>query len=237
MTPAILYARFSDRPNAQECESIAAQLEACRNHCAVRGYAIAAEFSDQAMSGGDADRPGLWSAVDVLSRGDVLIVWRLDRLARDVYLSETIQRQVDKSGARIEYVTGGGNDDTPEGELIRRILQAFSEYERKIIAIRTSYAMKRHQANGRKMGGNAPYGFAVDPDDESRLIECPDEQGAITEARRLAEAGHGLRTIARMLAMSGYRPRGDAWRHQTVKSMIEAYRSPSIRGTDTLGAT
>ena len=55
MTDCILYARFSPRRNAGECESIDTQLEALRAHATAQGYTVAGEFRDEAMSGADAD--------------------------------------------------------------------------------------------------------------------------------------------------------------------------------------
>ena len=60
MTQAVIYARFSPRPDAQECDSVAKQRERCRAYCQAHGYDVIAEKHDEDMSGGRADnRPGL----------------------------------------------------------------------------------------------------------------------------------------------------------------------------------
>ena len=69
--------------------------------------------------------------------------------------------------------------DTAQDKLVRTILSALAEYERKVIAARTSAAMLRHQANGRRMSFLVPVGWRQDPNKPARLIEDPDEQGTL----------------------------------------------------------
>jgi site-specific DNA recombinase len=84
---AIVYARFSPRPDAAESESNAAQLDLCRAYAKQMGWTVTDEHQDTALSGDDEDRPGLWAALDALPRKGVLLAYKLDRLARSIYLS------------------------------------------------------------------------------------------------------------------------------------------------------
>ena len=233
MAKSIIYTRFSPRRNADESESIETQLEYCRSYCARKKYEIAAEYEDRALSGSDEDRPGLWHAVEALKRGYVLVVYRLDRLARDVYLSELLQREAQKKGARIEAVEGGANGHTPEQQMIRQVLQAFGEYERKVTAARTRAAMLKYQKDGRRMSAKPPYGLMVDPDSPrhgksgkpTELIECPEEQTVIGRIRELWSDGNSLREIARVLTDEGITSRkGTPLRHQQVARILREER-------------
>lgn len=124
---AIIYTRFSPRRNAEQCESIEMQLDLCREYCLKHGIKIVGEYNDRALSGSEEDRPGLWNAVEALKRDYTLIVYRLDRLARSVYLSYIIEQAVKKYGAKIVSICGEGTwQDQPEDELVRRILQALA---------------------------------------------------------------------------------------------------------------
>jgi len=154
---AVIYARYSPRRNAADCESIETQVELCRSHAEALGWPVAGVYTDEAMSGAEEDRPGLWEAVDALGPDRVLLVYRRDRLARDVYLEEVIHRAVAQKGAKV-HALHGQNGDSPEDTVVRQVLAAFSEYERKVTAARTRIAMRRHQANGRKMSSKPPYG-------------------------------------------------------------------------------
>jgi DNA invertase Pin-like site-specific DNA recombinase len=217
---AVIYTRFSPRRHAGDCQSIETQLDLCRSYCKRQGYRVASEHADRALSGSEEDRPGLWAALESLRRGDVLIAYKLDRLARDVYLSELIQREAAKRGATIEAVEGGANGDTPEQRMIRQVLQVFAEYERKVIAARTRAAMLRHQANGRRMSAQPPFGWTIDPANPARLIRQPDEQAVIRRIVRLRADGLGYREIARDLEDAGIPCRSGVWYHSTVKGIL-----------------
>src|SRR5204863_8625470 len=134
--------------------------------------------------------------------------YKLDRLARDVYLAELIQREASKRGSAVEAVEGGMNGHSSEQSMIGQVLQAFAEYERKVIADRTKAAMLRHQASGRRMSAQTPYGWAVDPADSARIIRNPDEQAIIRRIVRLHDEGLGFREIGRDLEADGIDCRG-----------------------------
>ena len=218
---AVLYARFSPRRDEKKCKSIDTQLALCYSYCKKKALKILASYEDRALSGSEADRPGLWNAVEALKREYVLVVYRWDRLARDVYLSEIIQREVKKKGAAIEAVEGGINGQTSEAVLVRQVLQAFAEYERKVIAARTKAAMLRHQAEGRLMGKIPPFGFAIDPEDSKRLVEIPKEQEVIKRIIRERQKDRGLREIGRELEKEGIPCRGHIhWHHSTIRKIL-----------------
>ena len=219
---AIIYARFSPRRNAENCESIEAQTEACRAYAKSHNLAVAAEFGDKALSGSEEDRPGLWAAIDALGKGDVLLVYRLDRLARSVYLSFIIEQAVHKNQGSILSVSGEGTwQDAPEDQLVRHILQALAEYERKVIGARTKMAMLRHQRNGRRMSHLPPYGWAVDPQDADRLVECKQEQQVIETVVALRKQGLGFRAIAKQLeAMKAPKREAKIWSHARVVGIL-----------------
>ncbi len=172
----VIYTRFSPRRNAGESESCETQEAYCRRHAGRRGMEVKAVHHDRAISGKEEDRPNLWGSIDELRKGDVLVCWKWDRLARNVYLTECIKRAVAKQGARIEVVEGDVEGDGPEQEMIRQVLAAFAEYERKVVSARTKYAMKYHQSNGRRVGRFAPYGVQAGP--EQRREADPRRKGA-----------------------------------------------------------
>ncbi len=222
MEKVILYARFSPRRNAEQCESIEIQFDLCRDYCRKRNYDIIAEHSDRALSGGEEDRPGLWNAIESLKRDYLLVVYRLDRLARSVYLSYLIEQAVKKRHAKIVSICGEGTfQDNPEDELVRRILQALAEYERKVIAARTKAAMQRHQANCRKISSIAPYGYIIDPCQPDRLILHVNEQKTIRLIQRLKHRGHSRRAICRLLQAHHIPARGQSWHHATIAKILE----------------
>lgn len=217
--PAIIYARFSPRKNAAECESIQTQLEYCRGYARQHGLEVKGEYSDEALSGDEEDRPGLWAAVDALGKDDVLLCYKLDRLARNVYLAVCIEKAVRERKARIISANGEGTwEDTNESKMIRGILQVLAEYESKVIAARTKAAMLRHQAAGRSMSSKAPFGYRIY---HGRLVEDEYEQLVVQRIMELSDEGHGTWHIAVALKREGILRRGKSgWYHRIIAGVI-----------------
>ena len=221
---AVIYARVSPRPDSGD-DSIETQISQCTEWCEQHGHAVRGAFYETDVSGASDDRPELWSAIDILRAGDTLVVYRLDRIARDVYLAESFHRQIAKKGAHVHAVQSGAVDDTPEGRMIRQILDVAAEYERRVIGKRTSVAMKSHQSNGRLMSRQPLYGLMIDPDNPKKTIANPDEQQAIEAIVQMRANGMGYRTIANQCESAGYPRRGDYWHPSTVRKICQRHLS------------
>jgi len=220
---AVVYTRFSPRRNSDDSESCQTQLAYCEQYAHKKGFEIIEHFEDKAVSGKDEDRPLLWKAIDALKPGSVLLVYKLDRLARNVYLSEYIRRSVEKMGSRIVAVEGDVEGNGPEQILVRQVLSAFAEYERKIIAIRTKHAMLHHQRCGRRMGRFAPYGTMLHPQDATRLIPNPEEVPAVKTIEALIKKGDTPHEIIVYMNKhcKEYSRGGKPWTQRTLSRMIE----------------
>ena len=103
-------------------------------------------------------RPGLEACVKALRPGDTLVIWKLDRLGRNLrHLVATVQDLVDR-GIGLKVLTGqGANIDTStaSGKLIFGIFAALAEFERELIAERTRAGLAAARARGRN-GGRKP---------------------------------------------------------------------------------
>jgi DNA invertase Pin-like site-specific DNA recombinase len=101
---------------------------------------------------------------------------------------------------------------------MRKVLFAFSEYERNLIKARSAAGMKRKKANGGYVGGGIPYGWRID---HRSLVENPSEMAAIAQARTMRRLGATLDTIGEFFASWGVRlRRGKEWRRATVRGVI-----------------
>jgi DNA invertase Pin-like site-specific DNA recombinase len=107
----------------------------------------------ETASGGTWDRPQLHKALDHLRDGDVLVVWKLDRLSRSLSDLLRILERIDKAGASFKSLTETIDTSGPCGRLMMNMLGAFSQFEREIIKERTKLGSKRARANGRIGGG------------------------------------------------------------------------------------
>ena len=114
-------------------------------------------YEDQA-SGKRDDRPGLAACIKALREGDTLVVWKLDRLGRDLRHLVNIVHELTTQGIGLKVLTGHGaalDTTTPAGKLIFGIFAALAEFERELIAERTRAGLASARARGRT--GGRPY--------------------------------------------------------------------------------
>ena len=227
MPDAVLHGRFSPRPSADECDGVEKQIERCRAYCAGHGYEVVAEHHDKDLSGGRADnRPGLQKAIaEACARRAFLVVYSLSRLARNTRDAIDLAERLNKAGADLAVIQENVNTRSPMGRFIFTLFSALAQLEREQIGERTSAAMLRHQATGRRMTrpDRCPYGWRVDPADADRLAEDAEEQAVIARIRQERAKGHSLRDIARALDNAGIGCRGGRWTHSTVRSILRRF--------------
>ena len=221
----ILYARFSPRPNAAECESCESQLTDLRAYCEKHGLEVAGEFSDPAVSGGDSweDRPGLLDASVACKRGTVLLVRAYDRLFRDTDKAVAFYAMLATKGVEIRSITeDSANGNGMIAKLIRFIFLWKAEYDREISRARTRAKMLTHQANGRRMSKELPWGWKPDPANPAKMVACEVELAIAEQIKQLRAEGLGLRQIGRRLEeMSAERRGKKTWPHQIVSRILK----------------
>jgi DNA invertase Pin-like site-specific DNA recombinase len=142
-------------------------------------------FVDHA-SGKLDQRPELTKALDHLRDGDVLVVWKLDRLGRNLkHLIETVC-SLEERGVAFQSLTEGIDTGTPSGRLLFHLLGSLAAFERDLIRERTKAGLEAARARGRK-GGRPPVMTAE----------------KLAAARRLYEGGdQTVAEIARSLSVS-----------------------------------
>lgn len=202
-----------------------AQERALRDWASVTGAEIVGLETDRGVSGAAPleKRPGLLRAIERIGEGrdaDELLVLRRDRLARSVIQACAIEALLERQGGRVRCVDGAGNGDDPSAVLIRQILDSFAQYERAIIALRTTAAMQRKIARGEYTGGRPPYGWRVGPD--GRTLEPNEyELDVVRRIQGARERGMSYRTIAASLNEQGTPARGKKWYLRTVQDVAK----------------
>ena len=111
-------------------------------------------FTDKA-SGASANRPELEAALNSLRDGDVLVVWRLDRLGRSLKHLVAVVADLEKMGIGFRSLNESIDTTTAQGKLIFHIFAALAEFERDLIRERTKSGLAAARARGRK-GGRKP---------------------------------------------------------------------------------
>jgi site-specific DNA recombinase len=218
----IIYLRVSTDEQAESGLGLEAQLAACKAMAARMGWEIVVILED-AMSGGLPleKRTILMDALAELGKGDVLLVAKRDRLSRgDMMTTAMIEAAVKRAGARIVSAAGEGTEsDDPASVLMRRIVDAFGEYERLLIKARTRAALLAKKARGQRYG-QVPYGRRLAADG-IRLETDPAEAEAIRLIVALRSARASLREIAGELDRRGIPTKsGRPWKHSTVHDVL-----------------
>ncbi|AIL64803.1 DNA-invertase hin [Rickettsiales bacterium Ac37b] len=143
MNRKIGYARVSK--NDQDLKM---QIDALVNF----GCNIKNIFTDQ-VSGSKAERPGLNKCLEELKAGDVLVVWRLDRLGRSMIHIVSLINDFQKRGVSFKSLCDGPIDTTTaSGEFVFNIFSSLSQFERRLIQERTIAGLSAARARGR-LGG------------------------------------------------------------------------------------
>jgi DNA invertase Pin-like site-specific DNA recombinase len=145
---AAIYARVSTFD--QEPEN---QLTELRRYVAARGWTIH-EYVDRGVSGAKDRRPALDTLVADARRRrfDALVVWRLDRLGRNLRHLITLLEELQALGIAFVSLNEGIDATTPAWKLQMHILGAIAEFERARIAERVKAGLQRAKAHGRRLG-------------------------------------------------------------------------------------
>lgn len=138
---------------------------------ALRAAGCARVFTDTA-SGAKAERPGLSEAVGFVRDGDVLVVWRFDRLGRS--LKDLIARveELRDIGVGFRSLTESVDTTTPAGQFFLHVFGALAEFERELIRERTMAGLAAARARGRK-GGRPPALSKRQVEQAARLMSDP----------------------------------------------------------------
>ena len=145
---AAIYARVSTVD--QEPEN---QLAELRRYAEVRGWAIE-EYVDRGVSGAKDRRPALDRLVADARRRrfDVIVVWRLDRLGRNLRHLITLLEEFQTLGVAFVSLAEGIDATTPAGRLQMHVLGAIAEFERERIRERILAGLRRARAHGQRLG-------------------------------------------------------------------------------------
>ena len=129
-------------------QDLSLQIDALEKH----GIPKSQIFMDK-LSGARCDRPGLGKCLDALQPGDILMVWRLDRLGRSMPHLITLVEDLRSRGVGFRSLNEGAIDTTSaSGELIFNIFSALAQFERRLIQERTKAGLAAARARGRHGG-------------------------------------------------------------------------------------
>ncbi|MEM6414222.1 MAG: recombinase family protein [Pseudomonadota bacterium] len=119
---------------------------------ALKSVGCAHIYQDEGISGATAQRPGLNQALKDLSKGDVFIVWKLDRLGRSMRHLIELTSMFEENDIGFRSLSDAIDTSTPGGKLYFHLMGAFAEFERNLISERTKAGMAAARARGVTLG-------------------------------------------------------------------------------------
>ncbi|MGE5695290.1 MAG: recombinase family protein [Candidatus Sericytochromatia bacterium] len=149
------------------------------------------------MSGARDDRPGFAECLQYLREGDTLIVWRLDRLGRNMRGILNTFDELTQRGVTVRSLHDGVDTSTSTGRMVAAILMSIAEYERELVRERTALKLEHARKSGRKFGRPAKL-----TGDQAALARRMKDSGE-TAATICATLGVGRTTLYRYLAEGG----------------------------------
>src|SRR6266851_2967180 len=145
-------------------------------------------------SGGRWDRPELHRLLDQLRKGDVLVVWKLDRLSRSLRDVLTIMERLVEAGAGFRSLTEAIDTTTPAGRMMMQMVGAFAEFERAMLKERTKVGLDTARREGR-IGGRPP---KLKPQQRQEIVKLV-KRGKKTAADAARLFGVHPATVSRLL--------------------------------------
>lgn len=151
-------------------------------------------FQEKA-SGGRWDRPELHRLLGQLRKGDIVTVWKLDRLSRSLKDLLLTLEKIEEAGADFQSLTEAIDTSTPAGRMMMQIVGSFAEFERAMLRERTRNGLEAARLEGR-VGGRRPKLTPQQQKEIISLVTSGQKTGA--DAARLFQVHPS--TVVRLLA-------------------------------------
>ena len=223
---AAAYIRVSTETQADKGLGADIQREQIERFCQDSGWELVAVYEDPGVSGASmpAERPALWKLMKAAEAGafEKVVIARLDRLARDLFIQELIRRDLRGMKVAVVSIAEPYSDDEDTGQMITQIIGAVAEYDKKKIVRRLQNGRKAKRQRGGYMGGpTVPLGLRVQGEGrEADLV--PDEQAPVVQRifREYAR-GYSMKTMADRLQAAGVATKaGGEWTQQQVANVL-----------------
>lgn len=183
------YARVSTQEQETKAQITALQKSGCE-----------LIFQEKA-SGGRWNRPELHKLIGQLRNGDIVVVWKLDRLSRSLKDLLTLMDQINQAGAGFRSLTEAIDTTTPAGRMMMQIVGSFAEFEREMLRERTQSGLNAARKQGR-VGGRRP---KLSPEQQSEVVRLVTKgEKTAADVARLFKVSPS--TISRLLHRSSSVP-------------------------------
>ena len=202
---AVIYARYSS--DSQREASIEGQLRDCKDYAEKNGITVVGTYIDRAYSAKTDDRPDFQRMIKDSAKKifDVVLVWKLDRFARNRFDAVNYKYQLEKNGVHLvsamEPISQG-----PEGIMVESMLIGMAEYYSAELALKVARGERENALQCKYNGGIVPLGFTIGKEDRLYHID-PETAPIVQEIFTRYANGEPAEKIAASLNERGLRTR------------------------------
>ncbi len=222
MDNVVIYARFSS--HGQTEQSIEGQLKECYNFASRNNYNVVGEYIDRALTGTNDRRPEFQRMIEDSKKKlfKFVLVYQLDRFARDRYDSATYKHKLKKNGIRVISVRENISADA-SGILMESVLEGMAEYYSAELSQKVKRGKTISAQKCKHLGGKCPFGFKVNS--ELRYEIDPDAAPWVVKAFEMYADGTPARHIMYMFNENKVlNPHGRQWTKNSIHNMLKHKR-------------
>ena len=219
---AVIYARYSS--DNQREESIEGQIRECTAYAEKNGITIVKHYIDRAISAKTDNRPEFQQMIKDSDKKlfDIVLVWKLDRFARNRYDSARYKTQLKKNGVKLMSATEIISEG-PEGIILESVLEGYAEYYSADLSEKVIRGMTENALKGKFTGGAIPFGYTINAD--RRFEIDPLTVPFVAEAFQRYNDGQTMREIRDWLNEKGIKnKRGGPMTFNVIQHMLSNRR-------------
>ncbi|HOU36298.1 MAG TPA: recombinase family protein [Candidatus Omnitrophota bacterium] len=216
-----VYVRVSTEEQAKEGYSLAAQTDKIVEYIKSKGWTYSQIYNDDGYSAASRRRPALQRLLaDAASQQfEAVIVYRIDRLSRNLKDLIEIVEELATNGAGFKSITEIIDTTTPEGRLMFHQFGSFAQYERELISQRTSLGRSKRLKLGLWPGGRAPFGYLL----KAGKLQTVEKEAKLVRLmfELYLNKNLGVINIARYLNDKGIKTKqGKKWKFTVVHKIL-----------------
>ena len=219
---AVIYARYSS--DNQREESIEGQIRECTAYAEKNDITIVKHYIDRAISAKTDNRPQFQQMIKDSDKKlfDIVLVWKLDRFARNRYDSARYKTQLKKNGVKLMSATEIISEG-PEGIILESVLEGYAEYYSADLAEKVVRGQTENILKGRCNGGRGMFGYTLDS--ERKFHIDPLASPFVLESFTKYRDGLTMKEIRDWLNENGIKnPVGGAFTYNSVEHMLKNRR-------------
>lgn len=218
---AVIYTRYSS--DNQREESIEGQLRECKSYADKNDIIILDTYIDRALSAKTDNRPEFQRMIKDSAKNlfDAVIVWKLDRFARNRYDSARYKATLKKNGVKVisamETISDG-----PEGIILESMLEGYAEYYSAELSQKVIRGMTENALKAKYNGGSMTFGYTIDKD--RHFQPDPETAPVVKDIFKRYSGGESAKGILNSLLMQGFKNKGKRPTYSFITNMLKNRR-------------